>query len=397
MRRGRRTTAAGLRTPRTGGSCACGRGPRRRTARLRHGGVRSADQHGRGECRQEPERHRLLPILISFSPIVWPSGLVGWSETRVAAGAAAPPEGRPPKNPPVFGCGDARARRSLAPELGSARPSCDRDPIASFRYELRRWFSIVFSVRKSACAISRFVSPSAAIRATRSSLAVSVLRLSTGSRRGRAPAATSSSCARLAAGSAPQTSASSRDVASGPRAATRRPGSALSRAQLQQCVRVVEPRRRRWSSATASSSSGRAALRPAAARREQRAGERRGAPNARQRASSSLGECGRPPRAVETDQEARGVAAPRRQRGCAYVPRLLEPAARHEVGEGLLDAPLRRPKSCAGLQRRHLGAADAGSASSPASRQSPAAPSTSPRASRISTSISGASRSCGLG
>ena len=48
--------------------------------------------------------------------------------------------------------------------------------------------SIVFSLRNSACAISRFVIPSAAMRATRSSLAVSLLRLSVGSRRGRAPA-----------------------------------------------------------------------------------------------------------------------------------------------------------------------------------------------------------------
>ena len=77
-----------------------------------------------------------------------------------------------------------------------ARAIWVRDPISSFRKTLRRWFSIVFSVTNSAWATSRLVMPSAAIRATRDSLAVSVLRLSIGSRRGRAPAAISSSCAR---------------------------------------------------------------------------------------------------------------------------------------------------------------------------------------------------------
>ena len=43
--------------------------------------------------------------------------------------------------------------------------------MSSLRYVLVRWTSIVFSVRNSACAISRFVIPPAAIRATRVSLA----------------------------------------------------------------------------------------------------------------------------------------------------------------------------------------------------------------------------------
>ena len=115
-----------------------------------------------------------------------------------------------------------------------ARAIWVRDPISSFRKTLRRWFSIVFSVTNSAWATSRLVMPSAAIRATRDSLAVSLLRLSIGSRRGRAPAAISSSCARRATESAWQASASSSASASSGRASARRPARrrALPRASI---------------------------------------------------------------------------------------------------------------------------------------------------------------------
>jgi hypothetical protein len=57
---------------------------------------------------------------------------------------------------------------------------------------LVRWTSTVLWVTKSACAISRFVGPSAAISATRRSLGVSDSTPLKAIRRGRAPVARSS-------------------------------------------------------------------------------------------------------------------------------------------------------------------------------------------------------------
>ncbi len=147
---------------------------------------------------------------------------------------------------------------------------------------------MVFSVRKSACAIWRLVIPSAPIRATRSSEAVRLLRLSVGSRRGRAPAAISSSWARTAIASAPQARASSSASRSGSRASARWPARRVA-APSSSSARACSSRagdRRRWATACSSSliPEDPCSMRPSV-RSEAPSGP--GAPKAVQRSSSS--------------------------------------------------------------------------------------------------------------
>jgi hypothetical protein len=147
---------------------------------------------------------------------------------------------------------------------------------------------MVFSVRNRACAISRLVIASAAMRATRSSEAVRLLRLSVGSRRGRAPAVTSSSWARTAMESAPQARASSSALPSGLRASARRPARRIAppssssaiaySSRLDECSSCVTDR---WSSSMPESP---CSTTPSV-RSEMPSGP--GAPNARQRSSSA--------------------------------------------------------------------------------------------------------------
>ena len=93
--------------------------------------------------------------------------------------------------------------------------------MSSFWNAPRRCASTVFSVTNSCCAIPRLVRPLAASSATRRSLGVSASRPLRAIRRGRAPAASSSSCARVISGAAPERVARSSPRASGSRAAER--------------------------------------------------------------------------------------------------------------------------------------------------------------------------------
>ncbi len=109
---------------------------------------------------------------------------------------------------------------------------------------LVRWTSTVLWVTKSACAISRFVGPSAASSATRRSLGVSDSTPLRAMRRGRAPVARSSLSARAASG---RGAADRRQLERMPKllaglgAAV---GSAKRRSQLGARLRVLELRRR---------------------------------------------------------------------------------------------------------------------------------------------------------
>ena len=82
--------------------------------------------------------------------------------------------------------------------------SCVRDLTCSLRNTLCRWYSTVFALMNSLAAISRFVSPRAARRATRVSCEVSSCRVSTVRLPARSPVASSSRRARSANASTPK-------------------------------------------------------------------------------------------------------------------------------------------------------------------------------------------------
>jgi hypothetical protein len=138
----------------------------------------------------------------------------------------------------------------------SASCSSAREAISSFWYPCVRCISTVRIVTNSSCAISRLVRPSAAMRAIRSSLAVSASTPRRMLRRGRAPVALSSSRARSASARAPQRSARSSASRSGSRASARLPvrrRAAPSATNAFACSRRADESRssttasRRWS------------------------------------------------------------------------------------------------------------------------------------------------------
>jgi hypothetical protein len=95
--------------------------------------------------------------------------------------------------------------------------------MSSLRKQLLKCISTVRVVTKSACATSRLLIPSATIAATRRSLGVSASTPVSAVERGLAPAASSSSCARLVSMIAPHRPASSNPARNDSRASTRRP------------------------------------------------------------------------------------------------------------------------------------------------------------------------------
>src|SRR5262249_42638936 len=96
-----------------------------------------------------------------------------------------------------------QAGAAASPGPASAAPRCRRELISSFLNARPRCCSTVLAVSKSAWAISLLLNPSAAICATRRSLAVSSSTPLTSLLRGRAPVAASSSFPRAASALAP--------------------------------------------------------------------------------------------------------------------------------------------------------------------------------------------------
>src|SRR4051794_40165223 len=84
-------------------------------------------------------------------------------------------------------------RRRIPVIYDSRSASCVRDLTSSFRNALRRWYSTVLALMNRRAAISRFVSPCAARRATCVSWGVNSSRVSVVRRQARSPVASSSS------------------------------------------------------------------------------------------------------------------------------------------------------------------------------------------------------------
>ena len=109
------------------------------------------------------------------------------------------------------------ARRAPLPRLAAgaqrsraiASVSSGLEWMPSFRYTFRRWYSIVFGLRKIEAAASRVVRPSASSSAIWSSCGVSWSSVDGSRRRAVSPVASSSTRARFAHGSAPSESKAS--------------------------------------------------------------------------------------------------------------------------------------------------------------------------------------------